>query len=106
MEAKHTPGPWELDGPSAAHVTDEDYHNIRAGCGFWAEAKDQREPGFSLSGHMSTADARLIAAAPDLLEALIELEDQADLSLDYRPEFRRAIASAHSAIVKAIGSAQ
>jgi hypothetical protein len=70
METTHTPGPWELDGPSTAHVTDEDYHNIRAGCGFWAEAKDQRESGFSISGHMSIADARLIVAAPELLEAL------------------------------------
>jgi uncharacterized protein YbaP (TraB family) len=75
METKHTPGPWELDGPTTAHVTDEDYHAIRAGCGFWAIAKDQREPGFSITGHMSAADARLMSVAPDLLEALNESND-------------------------------
>jgi hypothetical protein len=47
----------------------------------------------------------LIAAAPELLWAITELMRQADLSLDYRLEFRRAIASANAAIAKATGAA-
>jgi hypothetical protein len=77
METKHTPGPWELDSPEDAHVASEDYHTIRAGCGFLATAKDQREPGFRISGHMTTADACLITAAPELLEALRDTVDLA-----------------------------
>lgn len=46
-------------------------------------------------------DVNLINAAQDLLDALIELEREAELSLDFRPEFRRAIANAHVAIAKA-----
>jgi hypothetical protein len=42
-------------------------------------------------------------AHDDLAQALRELEKQAALSLDYRPEFRRAIANAHEALSK-IGS--
>lgn len=37
----------------------------------------------------------------DLLEVFKTLCDVADLSLDYRPEFRRALSNAHSAIAKA-----
>jgi hypothetical protein len=73
MNVIHTPGPWELDPADAAHVTDEDYHVIRAGCGFLAESKEHRKQGFRISGHMSASDARLISAAPRLLAALSEI---------------------------------
>lgn len=67
--AKFTPGPWRLDAPVNAHVISDDYHTVDAGCGFLASA-DQREPGFGLAGHMTLADARLIAASPLLFDAL------------------------------------
>ena len=76
-EAKHTPGPWELDPPDEAHVTGEEYHVIRAGCGFLAEGKEEREAGFRIAGHMSAADGCLMASAPELLEALREAVDLA-----------------------------
>lgn len=41
----------------------------------------------------------------EVLDALVELERQADASLDFRPEFRRAIAAAHAVIVKQQGGA-
>lgn len=77
MDTKHTPGPWELDVADDAHVVSEDYHTIRAGCGFLAKAEDQREPGFHIAGHMTEADARLMTAAPELLEVLREAIDLA-----------------------------
>lgn len=45
------------------------------------------------------------AAVPDLLSALESLYTIGDSSLDYRPEFRKAIANAHAVIVKAKGGA-
>jgi hypothetical protein len=63
----HTPGPWS---ENINDQTANDYHTIAGGIGYHMEGKD---PGIWLAGCMSQADARLIAAAPDLLEALEEL---------------------------------
>jgi len=68
--SKHTPGPWnvseEWDGTSIKagqfHVT----HTIQS-CGFHSPEEDKA---------VTQANARLIAAAPDLLEALILLEHE------------------------------
>lgn len=62
-EVKHTPGPWELD--VGAHKQepgfyggDEGYHSITI-------------PGVTeITGFMGTANARIVVAAPDMLEAL------------------------------------
>jgi len=71
VDSGHTPGPWRLDDPTAfdhrESLINDDYHFVDAGDGFHA----QNGNGFGLSGFMSIDDARLIAAAPDLLEALI-----------------------------------
>lgn len=106
QEVMHTPGPWELDGPSTTHVTDEDYHAIRAGCGFWSGSKNQREPGFSITGHMSAADACLIAAAPDLLAALIDLHAQVSKFCEEEGEADFYTGRADAAIAKATGTQQ
>lgn len=70
--AKHTPGPWLLDAVDTHHVTDpgiDGYHAITAGAGFFSP--ESKERGFHLTSYMSLADAKLMAAAPDLLEALL-----------------------------------
>jgi len=105
MEIKHTQGPWEVDGPDAAHVVSEDYHVIRAGCGFLAESKEHRESGFRIAGHMSEADARLIAAAPDLLAALQAILPDAVGNHIGGPDTQSRIDAARAAISKATGSA-
>jgi hypothetical protein len=73
--SKHTPGPWVWDGNVCDYNIDQEapwlvtseYH------------KDQRLPsGVILGGQIqchSEANARLIAAAPELLEALKDLLD-------------------------------
>ncbi|OBU11732.1 hypothetical protein [Morganella psychrotolerans] len=87
MELKNTPAPWAiLDDIECNHSTaSETYHHI--GAGKWFH-DDYSNTGFGLSGYMSIHDARLITAAPDLLEALIELRklvahhDQADAAIN------------------------
>ncbi len=67
----HTPGPWRIDNCAMEHRKDllsqnDGYHYIEAGRGFYGE-------GFDLSGYLSLADLRLIAAAPELLDALKDM---------------------------------
>lgn len=56
--SKHTPGPWRF----SSHPHDGNYMRIHCG-------SDPRE-GDNLRGYCGEANARLIAAAPELLEAL------------------------------------
>ena len=69
-DAKHTPGPWRLsensDGTITIHATDE------GGCRV-AEVDTENVDDHSIA----LADARLIAAAPDLLAALRPLVAEA-----------------------------
>jgi hypothetical protein len=55
----HTSGPWRQFKPLD---DDDDYREIAGGNGFTPN-------GFSVTGFVSEDDARLLAAAPDLLEA-------------------------------------
>jgi len=70
-ETKFTPGPWRLDHDpigSGVFSDNENYHGVEAGHGFIKDGV-----GFNCTGFMSKADARLIAAAPELFEALSDL---------------------------------
>lgn len=66
----HTPGPWiatqrtHTKGPPSPEESHLDYFHIMAGRG---------DDSWELTGFMRPSDAHLIAAAPDLLEALKEL---------------------------------
>lgn len=67
-DAKHTPGPWFLSGSMTKYV------EARIGNGFLQEVASVgptvADAGY---GDQQMANARLIAAAPELLEALQEL---------------------------------
>ena len=105
METKHTPGPWKkaerLNGPWW-HIS-ADYGLTKTGSGRQAVAcvhgvsKRQGESAYS---EMFEANARLIAAAPDLLKALQRLVPINDIKAApeaYAQEWHEALA----AIVKA-----
>jgi hypothetical protein len=62
----HTPGPWRVN-LDFKH-TDINYHQIIALDDF-----KKNGPGFSITGCIGIEDARLIAAAPDLLKALEDI---------------------------------
>ena len=63
-ESKHSPGPWDTD-----ELT------IFSNQGDSVAECSERDPGFRAERR---ANARLIAAAPDLLEALVEMVRQED----------------------------
>ena len=83
---KHTPGPWV-----ATHANGNDFIvkagdiEVVAGCGCYGSPYMRGNPD---------ADARLIAAAPDLLEALQGVLRVADRATDEFDAARAAIAKA------------
>lgn len=75
-EPKHTPGPWKMwteypyqDEPNLP------YQHFIAGRGYYGE-------GFDMTGICSVLDAKLIAAAPDLLEACRHIDSYPEINLN------------------------
>lgn len=102
MSSKHTPGPWVVTPHPETHV---DVFGV-------GEIMDDKQMQYGLSHTIcyqnAEANARLIAAAPELLEALIRLE--AELVEDkygdcYEPSPFENLALARAAIAKATGEA-
>ncbi|MDP3491786.1 MAG: hypothetical protein Q8R82_01635 [Hyphomonadaceae bacterium] len=95
--AKHTPGPWEVRWRFGRLTTvsgRQRYPICDTGTAPFRQANQRREE----------ANARLIAAAPDLLSALRELEGWRMQALDMMPpEIRGSWMRAHAAIAKATG---
>jgi hypothetical protein len=101
MTTKHTPGPWEIDGEYVQQVGQTglaicDVMNMDVG----------GDKGWH-SGPVTQANKHLIAAAPDLLEALEDLKSELVLSnvdQDYvESHFRPCLNKAAAAIAKATG---
>ena len=102
-EVKHTPGPWKFD-PEDDSIVGHDVHISIATIDHFDEGG---EKGFNF-GPISSANARLIAAAPELLEALQALDEAycraaTSLSHQERAEDRRRLIAARAAIAKATG---
>lgn len=102
---KYTSGPWKV-GNNGKDGQESDTFRI------WRNDPDQSEEtnnGYScISSHVhGIHNARLISAAPDLLEALQQYDDAFTRFDQYRKEscmeMRRAIIRAHAAIAKAKG---
>lgn len=90
MKTQHTPGPWKVNEHSEVtfkdgRICDVDYYNVGRG-----------EKGRYQLPH--EANARLIAAAPELLDALSEcLEQLEQLHYLYEGEFSERIQDADDA---------
>lgn len=97
MEFKGTPGPWHVSNEGRLLVRDDDWLGIVAdSLGYNSEEEE-------------VANARLIAAAPDLLDALIKIvEMNQQYAVDKYGDVRKAeemacVRTARSAINKALG---
>ena len=98
--SKHTPGPWtavknsaywEIDGP-------DDFGGVADTC-----ASSAGEPDFGRSMALGEANARLIAAAPDLLAACKAAEYAAN-HVDCISAMQHALPAIRAAIAKAEGA--
>jgi hypothetical protein len=90
MTTQHTPGPWSIDwnfivapDPSGEHADV-----------YIAEIAESDEDGRIPSEDQIEANARLIAAAPDLLAALQHVLERATMPGFLRDEVKAAIARA------------
>ena len=99
MNTNHTPGPWEWDA--------------EPGHGVWVSSEDvgicQVDFDRALTDADYKANARLIAAAPDLLDAAqtaYKAMIAAELSDSSRAEWESSIAKLNQAIAKATGEKQ
>jgi len=93
MNTKHTPGPWKIQNGKGEYekvVTAENYIICRV----YADSKDP--------GKWDYANARLIAAAPELLEALLSaLEWWHSISSHFTMKEPAWVAQARDAIARA-----
>ena len=95
MQTSHAPGQWVVKSLSVY----TDY-----GAGHRHKVADTRQPLFTRE--CQEANARLIAAAPDLLAALEALVGEADLGeVDLDDDDRAKLEQARAAIAKATGGA-
>jgi hypothetical protein len=88
MTTQHTPGPWHTAGDQGVQIRSE---------------KHQIAKVWTMRGNEWKANARLIAAAPDLLEALRELVSQVQGYQDCNGDKGFAVTDAIAAIAKATG---
>lgn len=121
--SKHTPGPWTGPDENGKFNSDHEWSAEHESASSWECAPVwaagrvialvvHASDSLSLRSHPSvTANARLIAAAPDLLEALKGLDEAycragSPLTRDERTEDRKRLISAREAIAKATGEQQ
>ena len=109
-EAKHTPGPWKkAERPNGPwwHISADYGLDKYKGCGRQAVAcvhGVSKRRGESAYSEMFEANARLIAAAPELLDALRYIEG---VALANEPRDLPTIAAkARAAIAKATGETE
>ena len=96
--SKYTPGPWVADRVRVG------YSVMDAKClGYVVQPSDDEGRYGTI---MTEANARLIAAAPELLEALMELVDEAEMGGSSRAQWDAMRDRARAAITKATGDTQ
>jgi hypothetical protein len=99
-EAKHTPGPWHVN----TQPTYEGGHTIASASGLVVVNSVK---GYGRTDDQNEANARLIAAAPELLTALqsLTLETSHHLQSNDRAQFvENALRNAMQALAKALNA--
>jgi len=103
---KHTPGPWRISAESQS-IVEQDNQAIGSKLGLLiATAHGYTDSGYFPDDDEGVANARLIAAAPELLEALkIFLNEFNDFEVMKRTPiaYHKVVKAAHAAIAKAEG---
>lgn len=93
MKTKHTPGPWQYDEDGHFVSVDMDASKMICDIRGWGWLQKM---GHAKAIEVQKANAKLIAAAPDLLEALQDLINHCNISvpkgkMDYRKNAIEAI---------------
>ena len=92
MTTQHTPSPWTVSGKQVKSIDHGKRYTVATA----------NNPKFTDEANAN--NARLIAAAPDLLAALQALVGEADLGeLDYDDDTRALLDNARAAIERATG---
>ncbi|MEQ5566347.1 hypothetical protein ABN335_20800 [Providencia rettgeri] len=102
MEFKGTPAPWFIEEYDINGKCDAKYFDIRSMSTDGYEYMDLLD-SVRVGDEKALANAHLIAAAPELLDALIELTESAKEAIDGLGDLSDAIDTAKSAIAKALG---
>jgi len=102
--ATHTPGPWSVDGPIPSNP------EIRINYAPMSQVATIVNPGEHLTDieqDEALANARLIAAAPEMLEALEQIaEGRGTFSLDHHQHAKNTIEEMKALAVAAIQKAR
>jgi hypothetical protein len=98
ISTAHTPGPWNDDGQ---FIVARDPNGIHPDI-YIAEIAQEDEEGRLASPKQQRANGNLIAAAPDMLEALELARDRLEVS-NYAGEEDEALETIDTAIAKAKG---
>jgi hypothetical protein len=100
-QAQHTPGPWATNGPALIVTNDAWHHEIAI-----VKNQNNNHSGSNVSPEESEANACLIAAAPELLEALELLMNSRWLSIDHDYNRTRAACDLREVAIAAINKAR
>lgn len=109
MNTKHTPGPWRHDKRGYPHPDVKAANGRNVACTWGVNNQPKTTAAAKTQMQIARANARLIAAAPELLEALI---DCVSLLAFLEPEVRGgyspdgALSKARAVIAKATGEQQ
>ena len=105
MKTQHTPGPWFMERRTCDNETTHCWVTASDGRHGWAGDRYM-----SVSGCIDEHDGRLIAAAPELLEACLAMIEWDDREKDHAVDFHKrmelcelAFQKARAAIAKATG---
>lgn len=101
----HTPGPWHYQGATGFNTSLDDFEVNSDGDDWGAVAVvTVNQLGVrNITDEEAEANAKLIAAAPDLLDALVKMTEELAPKLGYGPESNGYIQMARHAIAKATG---